>query len=485
MRAVALLAIVLAASLASPAWNQEIEFTATDQNGFPVEGADITLTYQKANSFQSDDGILAGRTDGDGHFFANLTSVVPAGYDSKSILVEVSHFYGGSFKRTETADSPLPKLLNFSFPFAQEKMRVAARSIDNFPLKGVSVFLTGPAIKKITGEEGTADFSTLAGAGFSGFVTYKGNTVTFSSSGAEMQQGVSVVSVEVPVIVVPDNRTIKKVILLNFRPKGLDGRNLTAQEVRFLHLGNETAVQTDSRGLAAFTTDEAGMVNVTLLKYEHIYNYSYNLTKSRNETVTLTPLMKLNSFTSAMEAEENCYMVLGNVTDPRVSVPREGRIIRLLPGFNSSQIIGMDEHGFFATRVCVTKDLYVRLNVSNKYESVVSKPLYLHYAPPKPPANTTAAKKETDWGEVGLSVAAVIIVGSLSTFLIVRRRDATRLARFVIAYFRQVVLKTIGADKRKKPTPKAAVVVSTSKLKDIIEQKIEAAKEEEMEKQQK
>lgn len=476
-----LVALILIAGMAFSSWSQVINITAVDINGAPAEGADILITYQKSNRFLENDGTLAGRTDADGKFNAYISNVVPDVYHNTAIEVQVSHYYGGSERRVEQA-GPEPKKLDFSFPFKVAPLKIHALSIEGLPLENVTVFLSGITVKKETGTDGSAGFSVLEGEAFSGFATFQNKTVTFDSSEAKEEQGAMTITLDIPVRKIPENANAKKKITLNLRLNEVDGKPLAGQEVKFLFFGEESSAKTDSAGLVAFGTDESGPLRVTVWKNEYNYSRQYNISASKNESFTLPRLMKLNSFRYVKEPEENCYLVLANVTDPRLSVPRQGKLIRLLRGFNTSQGIGMDENGYFSARICVTAGLSVIMNISNRYEFVTTSPLYLPWEPPRPPPNMSSSSKEPDITEIGLSITAFLMVGGFFAALILRRKQAQRGVQYVLTYFRQVVMKLIGADKRKKPTPKVAAPLQQAKPKDEITQKIEATKEEELEK---
>ena len=85
---------MLFAGLAFPLWNQSILIKAVDLSGMPVSDAVVKIIYQHSDAINTEpDGVLIGKTDDNGTFYANLSNVVPLMYENRDFSVSLSTYY--------------------------------------------------------------------------------------------------------------------------------------------------------------------------------------------------------------------------------------------------------------------------------------------------------------------------------------------------------------------------------------------------------
>lgn len=106
------LLLLLFAGIAHPLWNQTLTISAADMHGVALEGAQVSVTYQKAASLSEDDGSLSGFTGQDGKFIAQLENKVPVLQQSYKVKVAVSAPYWEGETRLYEAQLKRPQKLH-------------------------------------------------------------------------------------------------------------------------------------------------------------------------------------------------------------------------------------------------------------------------------------------------------------------------------------------------------------------------------------
>ena len=418
-----LLALIILAGLAFPLWDQQLLVKAVDQNGNPVADALVQIAYQKLNAVSMDnDGLVVGKTDANGLFYANLSNRVPAAYESRELHVSLSTFYWDGEKKTATANSSELKAILFTVPAMLQKVAITVFDSENWAMEGASVTVLGSDLKKTTASDGKAEFSLPSGTPFSGFVFYNGTLAgQFSSSDISGENGTQAISVHIPYWSPSHDINASKhgkiILRLFFTEK--NGTPMAGQAVSFSYLGKASSATADPAGVAAFTAGKSGTVGIFVKKYDYTYAFSLDLVVrngtnasieqngssivftengtdiNASVTVALYPLLNINSF-SASEEGGNCFGIYANISDPRTGIPMQVQMSEASadpPSAYSGMQTTLDDTGLYYSHSCINKsNARVKVVASNRYERTEAE-LNLTYTAPLPP---TPPKKPQD-----------------------------------------------------------------------------------------
>jgi len=437
-----------------------------DAAGNPVENADVSFSYQLSKSFSDSDGQLSGKTNLSGTYFANLTNVVGEGIENRLIRISISHYYGGNITINETAgsDPAEVKQIVYVVPFSVATLEVKVASANGTPIRGASVYLEGLGVKKYTDASGIAAFQVARGRAASGAVTYEGKAYPFSASGNGSMLAASVVVPEEVAIAEPG---VAASLALQFVWE--DGAPLAGLPVKFSYMGQGYPTQTDSGGMASFSTPQPGSeVNVTFTKNEIDYALSYLLANNRSETVKLGPSLKINSF-YAVSQDENCFRLVANVSDPRAQLPIQVKMVKITPYANSTLPVSIEEGGVFSSSLCISYSVKAKFFVWNKYDFRESDILELKYSPPKPKLvfapveekKDEEANEKVSFDDVLLAVATFAVIGAFLGIVIAGKSKIGRATQFIRAFLRQALkkLQYLGRRRRLPPKPKTPEVI--------------------------
>lgn len=381
------------------AWNQTINVKVADQNGLPVDGASIRITYQKANGITGNDGLAEGKTGEDGSYTATILNSVPSEYENRNIKVEASTYYWQGSAQELAADAPgAPLQVSFTAPVALGKVTITVLRPNGRPASGASIFITGSDARKAADANGKAVLYLPVGTEVSGFASYGSDGDYFSSSGAATgADGGREILVKLP----PANggtggaqtpgSTLLTVTFVSANSTPVGGEKAT-----FFYDGAESSAYTDANGAASTEVEKSGEVRASMRRNGYDYSFTFNVTadgKPKSETAALYPLLKIEYFESVQDGA-GCYRLSAKVSDPRSDRPISVKMAQMQNGTQASSLaVSLDENGMYSTRVCAGSDALVRAVASNAYESV-EKTIMLS-AQGQPAGNQTAQQNAT------------------------------------------------------------------------------------------
>jgi len=443
-----ILILLLLSQLGFSLWTQPLNISVSDQNGKPVEKAQVTIFYQKASQVSENDGVLTGETNADGYFSAVISNRVPAATASKNIQVRVSTNYWAGETRKLVANETEKKQLRFTVPFKLEDVYVRVLSSRQLPVKGANVVISGKVpLRKATGTDGKARFFFPSNFTFSGFASYSNASKTFASKEVKSADGRKTIDVTLPPLegeilgsVAGTGKNSLGVAFLGFNDTALPDL-----KVLFEFDGKNYSVYTDQDGVAGFLSDKTGILNATIREYDYDFEYALNFSAGNNTTaVSAYHLLKVVSFNAAPDGD-NCFRLLSNVSDPRPNISIRVKIFRYDGPQNVTLLkVNTTQSGLYYSDLCIRMDTPVRLTASNKYD-VAEASLNLTFVRPKTgpvpskPLNQSLfpgqqeKPKETD----DMAVVAIVIgiVCLLSAFF--ARAYLARSSRFIVEYLRK------------------------------------------------
>ncbi len=365
-------------------WSQALDISVESSNGMPVSGADVKITYQKANGVTSDDGLVKEKTGEDGHYRITLANTVPAGeLENRHIEVDAGFGSWQGKQQSFEADSGTLEVL-FVASMAFEQIKVIALQSDGKAAAGASVYVSGLDIKKTADSSGAAFFYLPEDEEVSGFVSYGSQGEYFTSERATAGDGGGrEILVRLPKSGGQEAYEGSATLSVTF--VGLGNEPLAGERVVFYYDGAETPIYADARGTASLDFRGSGEAFATVKKNGYDYLFSYNVTSGQGmeETAALYPLLKIDYLESSQEGE-GCYKVLAKVSDPRINRPISVKIMQVREGPQTTELpVEIDENGFYSTRICASPDTLVKAVASNTYETS-ERTISLSYAAPLP-----------------------------------------------------------------------------------------------------
>ena len=376
-------------------WSQALVVSVSDQNGLPVSGAAIQVTYQMANGITGDDGLAEGYTNDSGVYSVNISNTVPAGLESRKITLNASiGGWAGGQKVVEASSTGAAIGVSFVAPITLEKTTIIVLQPDGKAASGASVYITGSPIKRTADASGRAVVYMPEGSELTGFASYQSEGDYFSSASATTgADGGREILVRLPSQAgtggAKANKTAVSVKFISIGNTPVSG-----EKVVFYADGIEVPSYTNTLGIATVSVSEDGELRALLHMNDYDYAFSFNITAdgvAKEETAVLSPLLKIEYFESRPDGPD-CYLLSAKVSDPRTSRPISMKIFPLQNGTELGEFpVSLDENGLYTVRVCAGANALVKAVASNAYETV-EKTISLTYTPPPPPpvqANTT------------------------------------------------------------------------------------------------
>ena len=446
-------------------WNETLNLNITDLNGAPAPNVDIRIIYQKSDQGSGSDGVIAAQSGMDGCYSVRLTNTVQPPQHIRTIQVEVSTYYWEGRRQTIDADVNGTRQLNFTVPYALERITFAVKDLDGSPVPGAGVSIYGTSIATSTAQDGTAKITVPESLQFTGFATYGSISSIFSSEQEEGEEENHSIEVLLPLRLRENAAGLPpEPNSFNARLVDAKGGPVAGQLVELSIGGGNYSAYSDSKGVAAILIGNAtGEANASVKRNEYEYHFSYQgVNGTRNETVVLYPLLRISSF-EWEKPSLNCYLLSANVSDPRVGLQLQVAAIksRKFGNFtlNETLPLGMDEEGLFSIRMCIDSDVQVKAMAMNKYDSAESVALnlaYQKYTPPPPPMVNRSAlpspAQPKSPENLFLWVVVLVLVGAIGgAAFIARKRFGHQPVRLMLEYLR-LILKTIRG-KRRGPPP--------------------------------
>ena len=469
-----LLVALLVSQLCFSVWTQQLNISAIDLTGKPVENAQVSITYQKASQVSETDGLLEGQTNQYGYFYGTITNRVPAAFASGNIQVRISTgYWPGETRKLQANESSVlqPK---FVVPVSLQVVYVKALSSRMEIVQGAQVVISGKLpFTRTTGTDGMARFFLPSGSNFSGFVSFSNVSRSFSSGDIVAQaDGKNLITVALP----PLQGEIAGSVAgegqnsVDLRFLAINGTPLSNHQVGFSTRKGSYVLFTDQDGVAEFLSNGTGLLNVTIREYEYNYNYSMNLSAGNSSaTITLSPLLNVSFY--QLQDETNCFRLYANVTDPRPLQPRVFMFEYLQPKTATQLPVNATGQGAYYSRLCINASIPVRVSVSNRYEAL-DEYLNLTFTRPVSPAapkpfnqsKSSSSAQPKQSGDDMVVVAIVIgITCLLSAFF--ARAYLSRSSRFMIEYVRHLH-DEIQKRRRKKPAIPPVVPQQGQQMED-------------------
>ena len=436
---------ILFSQLCFSVWTQQLNISAIDLTGKPIENAQVSITYQMASQVSETDGLLTGQTNQYGYFYGTITNRVQAAFASSSIQVRIStSYWPGEMRKLQVNESSVlhPQ---FVVPVQLQTVYVKALSNRMEIVPGAQVVISGKSpFTKATGKDGMARFFLPPDSNFSGFVSFSNVSRSFSSGDIVQSEGKNVISVVLPPLEgeVAGSVAGKGESALALRFLAINGTPLSDHQVGFSTKNDSYVLFTDQDGVAEFLSNGTGLLNVTVREYEFNYIYPMNLSGgNRSKTITLGRLLNVSFY--QLQEGANCFKLYANVTDPRPLQLRAFMFEYLQPKVATQLTVNDMTSGLYYSRICITANTPVRVSVANKYE-VMDAFMNLTFTRPLSPAapkplnqSKTSASAPKQSGDDMAVVAIVIgVTCLLSAFF--ARAYLSRSSRFMIEYLRHL-----------------------------------------------
>jgi len=456
------LAILLSATLGFSLWNQTLIINATDMNGLPLEGAQVSIAYQKASSLSEDDGLLAGTTGENGLFAAPLENKVPPLQQSYKVKVTVYTSYWEGETRIMELNGTGPRNFTFMVPVELEQIYIEVLSSFHAPVSGADVVVAaGAQLKRSTGQLGEASFLLPKGVEFFGTAASGNLSKQFSTSEADASGGAKTITV-----VLPETPVSEPV------PGAASGLALTislangsvaaAHAFNYTFGGSTYAASTDSSGTAMLVLGADGPLEIAIAQNEYDYHYAIDYTGQPSRTITLQPLLQISSFHSEPDGAD-CYRVIANVSDPRTSLPLDVKMERYGKLTNVTLPVTGEAGGIFTSRLCIQGETKVTVRASNKYEAagavLVLTPNTGGFGPiaptgPAKPVQPATPQKVFQSEVLFLPALLIGILAGIVLAFVFARRYVVRIPNLVAQYLYKLIRdmrKTRGPPQIKEP----------------------------------
>ena len=421
LASVIFLALILQAGFC--AWNQALIVSVADQNGVPVAGAGVKITYQKANGITGNDGLAEGKTGEDGSYSVTIANTVPAGMEDRRIKVTASAYdWQGEAKTVQAEDGSEAKTVQFTAPFTLGKMTLVVLQPNGMPAPGASIYITGSEMKRTADALGKAVIYLPEGSVLSGFASYENDGDYFSTSAATTADDGS----RELVVKFPGKGTGAAAsggTMLTVKFISTDGTALSGEKVVFSHGGADVSAYTDAGGRVSIDVGMDREILASVKKNDYNYLFAFNVTADgspKNETAMLAPLLKIDYFESVSDGS-GCYRLSAKASDPRLNKPISVKMALVANGSEPASEIrtALDENGMYTGRVCAGQGISVKVVASNSYETaektISLSPAGMPEPPPQvnvpPPAPPTVLPKPVETSPVeGLGAILVGIV---------------------------------------------------------------------------
>ena len=440
-----LIFLILFSQLCFSVWTQQLNISAVDLTGKPIENAQVSVTYQKASQVSESDGLLTGQTNQYGYFFGVISNKVQASFASDSIQVHIStSYWPGETRKLQVNESAVLQP-QFVVPIQLETVYVKALSsrMEIFP--GAQVIISGKSpFTRTTGTDGMARFFLPPGLNFTGFVSASNVSRSFSSDEIVQADGKNVISVVLP----PLKGEVMGSIAgtgqngLALRFLAINGTPLSNQQVGFSSAGQSYVLFTDQNGVTEFLSNGTGRLSVTIREYEYNYIYPMNLSPGNSsQTIALGRLLNVSFY--QFQDGANCFKLYANVTDPRPLPLRVFMFEYLQPKTATQLPANTTASGLYYSRLCINANVEARVSVSNKYESTDA---YLNLtfirplspAAPKPFNQTAISSAPPKQSGDDMVVVAIVIGVACLLSAFFARAYLSRSSRFMIEYLRHL-----------------------------------------------
>lgn len=439
-----LIFVILFSQLCFSVWTQQLNISAIDLAGKPIENAQVSITYQKASQVSETDGLLTGQTNQYGYFYGTITNRVQAAFASNNIQVRISTSYWPGEMRKLQVNESLVLQPRFVVPVQLQTVYVKALSSRMEVVPGAQVVISGKSpFTRTTGKDGMARFFLPPDFNFTGFVSFSNVSRSFSSAEIVQADDKNVISVVLPPLQgeVVGSVAGKGQNALALRFLAINGTPLSNHQVGFSTRNDSYVLFTDQDGVAEFLSNGTGHLNVTIREYEYNYIYPMNLSAGNSsKTITLGRLLNVSFY--QLQDGANCFKLYANVTDPR---PLQLRVFMSeypQPKVATQLQVNASASGLYYSRLCIIANTPVRVSVSNRYEATDAF-MNLSFTRPLSPAapkllnqsKSPSAPKQS--GDDMVVVAMVIgLTCLLSAFF--ARAYLSRSSRFIIEYLRHL-----------------------------------------------
>lgn len=463
--AAAAFVLLALAQLCFSAWNQTLILNITDANGAPAPNVDIRIIYQRSDQGSGSDGVIVTQSGMDGSYAVRLTNTVQPPQHIRTIQVEASTYYWDGARQSIEADVNGTRQLNFTVPYALERITFAVKDLDGSPVPGARVSIYGTSIARGTAQDGTAKIVLPEGLQFTGFATYGSVSRIFSSEQEEGEGENRSIEVRLP-LRLQENPAGSPPMPNLFNARLVDAKGLVAGQLVELSIGGRNySAYSDQMGVAAIVIGNAtGEANARVKRNEYEYRFSYRVVNgTRNETLALYPLLRIGPL-GWEKPSINCYILSANVSDPRVGLQLQVVAIKSRKfgnlTLNETLPLEMDDEGLFSAKMCIDSDVQVKARATNKYDAAESAALdltYQKYIPPPvrplnysglpPPAPPSPKPPEN----LFLWVVVLVLVGTIGgAAFIARKRFGHQPVRLMLGYLR-LILKIMRGRRRGPP----------------------------------
>lgn len=448
-------ALLLIISLGFSLWNQTLIINATDMHGLPLEAAQVSITYQKASSLSEDDGLLSGVTGKNGLFSAPLENKVPPLQQSYKVKVTVyTSYWEGETRIMELNNSDPqtfvngtdPRNFTFMVPVELEQAYIEVLSSTHAPVSGADVVIAADAqLKRSTGGHGEASFLLPKGMVFSGTAAFGNLSKQFSTAEADESGGIKTITVVLPETPVaePPSAASGLALTINFA----NGSSVAAHAFNYTFGGSTFTASTDSSGTATLALGAAGPLEIAIAQNEYDYRYTVDYSGQKEHSITLQPLLQISSFYSEPDGAD-CYRVIANVSDPRITLPLDVKMERYGKLTNVTLPVSGDAGGIFTSRLCIQAETKVVVRASNKYEAagavLALVPATGGFGPiaPSTPAKPAAPAKISTPVEVEKLFLPALLIGILAGIVLAfvfARRYIYMVPRLVAQYLYKLI----------------------------------------------
>lgn len=450
------LVLLILSSACFAVWSQEIIVGANSQNGVPVAGAQVKITYQKdSNASGQYDGSVSGTTGADGKLSATLSNSVNGSAENRRIEARLWTYYWEGQTVAVTAGAAGASAVQFAVPYSLEKVVVAVSLQDGRPAPGATVGIYGSGLEAATDGNGEAAFYLPQGLPFTGSARLGGRSASFGSSDAAASEGGKRVNA---VLKASGVATETGGNAFGVELVGTDGKPVAYQEIVVEAGGRNSSIETDAGGRAEYPFESAGTALLRIDYHGYGYSFSYGLEAGRTEKIILEPQLRIESF--SVEKDGDCYVASAKVTDPRQGLPLQVRMERSVGSAKYPAEAKLGSDGRFVARICAAEGS-VKAIASNVYETVESAPVGLRAPVAQPAAAAQNATNQTGAGPIAGIVLpkdsvetafVVVVVAAAAIGAILARNQLGTQMRFISEYMR-MFLRALGGKRHRGPPP--------------------------------
>ena len=353
-------------------WSQSLIVSVADQNGLPVPGAGVKITYQKANGITGNDGIVDGKTGEDGNCIATITNTVPKEMEDTRIRVTANAYgWQGETQAITGENNSGTKAVSFVAPFKLKNITVTVLHANGTPAAGASIYMAGSEMRTAADPSGKAVIRLPEGANASGFASY-GNEGAYFTSSAAADDGRGELVVKFPGIGTGAAASSSTTLSVKFISTG--NTSLAGEKIVFSYDGTDVSAYADAGGRASIDVNRNCTVIASVKKNDYNYSFEFSVIADgspKNETAVLAPLLKIDYFESAPDGP-GCYKLSAKASDPRLNKPISVRMAQVKnDGTPAGEIrLALGENGTYAGRACAGQGMSAKVIASNAYETV-------------------------------------------------------------------------------------------------------------------